>query len=658
MKKIYNIFKKELKELFRDKKTVVMSIVFPLILYPTIIVISSLLAIIGQDNIEEVKSRIAFEKSVDLNIINKIEGNEEFLLLETSDYQNEINNGQLELYVKKEVEGEKEKFIVHYDSSRENGRKSIERFDEFAQEYKREKQEEYLLNKDINVDVLDMIVVERESIAKEGKEGRSLIAMVLPLFLIIPIFLGCLYSALDLTSGEKERKTLETLMTLPVKKEEILLAKLFATVSFGMVGLLVNAISLGLTLFAGMVSIPDLRNFVSESLSIPFLLIMLISMIPIMFFISGISLLVGIMAKDYKEAQSYASPLTMIMLLPMYFVISPGWNLEGLLTYTPVVNVFLLMKLIAIEGFILSSFLKVFAVNLAVSIVSMIVFAKLFQSETILFSEEKGFNFSLKRFKNTKRSSLEVSEVVLVYLLLMFVFVIFGGILQSKFLLIGVFLTQVLLILLLPILLIYTLNIDFSILKLKRVKGTKYFDAIGIWAVGFLVMGIYTIIQNFLFPQSMESLEVLGEFLKDANIVEKLVILSLAPAICEEILFRGLIYGSLERKIGVKKAIIISGLLFGAFHLYPAKMLTTGILGMFFAFVVYKTGSIYPAILIHFLNNALALLSSEVITLGETLNKMNGIIGVIVVFFVFFIGHGINYFYKLYVTKKVEEVDK
>ncbi len=108
MKKIYNIFKKELKELFRDKKTVVMSIVFPLILYPTIIVISSLLAIIGQDNIEEVKSRIAFEKSVDLNIINKIEGNEEFLLLETSDYQNEINNGQLELYVKKEVEGEKE----------------------------------------------------------------------------------------------------------------------------------------------------------------------------------------------------------------------------------------------------------------------------------------------------------------------------------------------------------------------------------------------------------------------------------------------------------------------------------------------------------------------------------------------------------------------
>ncbi len=651
MKKIYSIFKKELKELFRDKKTVMMSIVFPLVLYPTIIAVSSLLTIKGQDNIEEIKSRVAFEEGINEEIIEKMKNNEEFLVVESDNYEDEINNGKLEIYLKKEVEGEKIKFVVYYDSARENGKKAIDRFEEFAREYKREKQEEYLAEKNINIEILDIIQVEKESISKEGKEGRSIIAMILPLFLIIPIFLGCLYSALDLTSGEKERKTLETLMTLPVKKEEILLAKLFATVSFGMVGLMVNVVSLGITLFAGMFYAPELKEFVAESLSMPFLITMLVSMIPILFFISGVSLLVGIMAKDYKEAQSYASPLTLIILLPIYFVMSPGWNLEGLLTYTPIVNVFLLMKLIALEGFLLSSFLIVFIVNLGVSIVSMIIFAKLFQSETILFSEEKGFNFSLRRIKESKRTSLEVSEVILLYIFLMFVLVIFGGILQSKFLILGVFLTQVILILLPPLLLVYTLNIDFSIFKLKKVESKKYLDAVGIWAVGFLIMVLYNYLQNVIFPGSLESLKILEEFLGDTSIIEKLVAISLAPAICEELLFRGLIYGSLEKKIGVKKAIIISGLLFGAFHLYPAKILTTGILGIFFAFVVYKTGSIYPAMFIHFLNNALALLTGEL-----ALNKnLSSLYSVVLILFVVFIVYGINYFYKLYRKREVEE---
>lgn len=606
MKKIFSIYKKELKELFRDKKTVFMAIIFPLILYPVLIAIVSILTVKGQDNIDSVKSKIAL--GPDMGIAQKIKENEDFHIVSTEDYKKDLDEGELDLYIESQEKDGIETYRVYYDSSRENGKEALSRFEEVAEEYREEVQREYLGNHGIEIDLLNMVTVEKENIAEGGKEGRSLIASIVPMFLLIPVFLACLYSAFDLTSGEKERKTLETLMTLPVRKEEILLAKLFSTVTFGGVSLLVNASALGITVVAGTYYVEDFRQFISESLSVPFIASMVISIIPILFFVSGLALLIGIIAKDYKEAQSYASPLSIMLVIPMYFIIYPGWNLEGFLAYVPIVNVFLLMKLIGVEGVVYGPLVSVFIYNMIISVIAMIVFGKLFKSETILFSQEKGFNFSFKRMKKTRKNSLEVSEVALFYLVLLIFLILIGGILQLKLGLTGVVLTQYLLILLPSILVLYTLNIDIKgILRLKRTEGRNYIKATGLWAVGFIVIIAYTLLQTAIFPDSLDSMEELGEFFGNANLLESILFFSVTPAICEEIMFRGVIFGSLEKKIGAKKAIIISGALFGIFHIYPAKMVATGMLGMVFAFVTYATGSIFPSMFLHFLNNSFSL---------------------------------------------------
>ena len=84
--------------------------------------------------------------------------------------------------------------------------------------------------------------------------------------------------------------------------------------------------------------------------------------------------------------------------------------------------------------------------------------------------------------------------------------------------------------------------------------------------------------------------------------------IALAPAICEEMLFRGLILHALKTRYKIASAIFITAALFGFYHMSLVKFIPTGLLGLALCYVVWRTGSIYPAILMHFLNNAYSVI--------------------------------------------------
>jgi sodium transport system permease protein len=182
-----------------------------------------------------------------------------------------------------------------------------------------------------------------------------------------------------------------------------------------------------------------------------------------------------------------------------------------------------------------------------------------------------------------------------------------GSFLQKKYGIEGILYTQILLILLPSLAIIYFMKLDMTILRLKKTSFKNLAGASGVWAIGFILIMFYSVFQNYIFPSWSEDLKILGDFLKNADYFQMLIFLSIAPAICEEILFRGIIFGTLEKKIGFLKSIFISSILFGLFHIYPAKIAVTAMLGMIFAYVVYKSGSIYTSMLMHFINNFFTL---------------------------------------------------
>ena len=102
--------------------------------------------------------------------------------------------------------------------------------------------------------------------------------------------------------------------------------------------------------------------------------------------------------------------------------------------------------------------------------------------------------------------------------------------------------------------------------------------------------------------------------------------LAVVPALCEELAFRGYAQRQLERSAGAQWGIFLSGLLFGLYHLSPAQVLPLTVLGLYLAYLTWRTGSLWPAILVHFANNAFAVISAEVaasradVTLAEMEN--------------------------------------
>jgi len=146
-------------------------------------------------------------------------------------------------------------------------------------------------------------------------------------------------------------------------------------------------------------------------------------------------------------------------------------------------------------------------------------------------------------------------------------------------------------------------NIGLSILLLVSSWGLIGF--LGWMNTGFFnwLMEIFPTLSFFQDLQD-QMLEIITGFIKSDNaVIYGLIYIALVPAIFEEVMFRGYIQRALENSWGIKAAIIVSGFMFGAYHLQPANLLPLSFLGMIFAYVTYISDSLIPAMILHFINN-------------------------------------------------------
>ena len=114
---------------------------------------------------------------------------------------------------------------------------------------------------------------------------------------------------------------------------------------------------------------------------------------------------------------------------------------------------------------------------------------------------------------------------------------------------------------------------------------------------------------RFLEDMRTETIRMILE--SDLGLVANVAGLAVVPAICEELLFRGYAQRQLERAAGAAGGIALAGLLFGIYHLDPLQALPLSMLGGYLAYLTWRTGSLWPAIIAHFANNAFAVVTTE-----------------------------------------------
>ncbi len=382
MNNLWNILKKELREMFRDKKSLSMMLVIPIFVPLIVLGMSALFDVQANKDIEEYnKIGFAYELSEEEKNIAKeidievIEGN-------TDELKNKYENDEIDLYITKEGN----KYIINgNDSEVTTYAKTL--MESYFNVYKEYLQSGYLQENNVNPnDVLNIITVE-ENITEEENMFVSYIRNYAFVFIIMAITVSATYPATDTTAGERERGTLETLLTFPIKSRDIIVGKFLAVT---IASILTGIISLILAIIS--VAIAQNAFSIYEGLNIMFspisIVLSVIIIIAYSFFISGLCIAIASSSKTFKEAQSALTPLTFISLFPGMIAFMIGVTGTPLLSIIPFINY--------VVVFTDTSAGNVDWLNIALMVISTIIYIsivltyiiKQYKSEKILFSKE------------------------------------------------------------------------------------------------------------------------------------------------------------------------------------------------------------------------------------------------------------------------------
>ncbi len=378
---LWNILKKELRELFRDKKSLAMMLIIPIFIPLLVIGMSALFeSQVSKDVSEYNKIGFAYEmteteksiaEEMNIEIIN---GNEEEL-------KEKYNNGKINLYITKQDS----KYIINTDGS-DNSTFASSLIENYFNTYKQYLQQSYLQENNINPnEVLNIITVE-ENVLEQDNYFADYIKNYAFLFIMMAITVSATYPATDTTAGERERGTLETLLTFPIKSKDIIVGKfLGVTVSSIITGIISLALAIiSLMITKNMFSIYEGMDVMYSPITILFAVIVIIAY---SFFISGLCIAIASTSKTFKEAQSALTPLTFISFFPGMIAFMMGMTATPILSIVPFLNFTLIFTDIN-NGTI--NLLNIGLMAISTIIYISLVFAniiKQYKSEKVLFAK-------------------------------------------------------------------------------------------------------------------------------------------------------------------------------------------------------------------------------------------------------------------------------
>ena len=411
---VRTIFKKEIIDIIRDKKTLFMGIVLPLILYPLLMIIMTQIMTISMNSIENDYINIAFEKYPSKELITLIKNYDSdcvINIVKSKNYKKDLEKGNIDAYVDIKEKNKIENYKIYINSSKENYSTVNSKLEDIFNTYKEKKVKDKIEQLQLNVDeTLKPVVYSTVDLVKTEEVAGLLLGQILPFILITGVLLGSIYPAIDSMAGEKERGTLETLFTLPISNLELIMGKYMAVSLCAIVTAILNVVSILMTL----IYILSIGNISGQLFSNKFniydlvgpLFITLICICLFAMVVSAVSMCVCSLAKSFKDAQNYITPVMFLVLIPSYASMIPNLNLDRTTSIIPVVNISLLIKSVLSNNANLSLIALVFISNFAFVILSVILLSKLFNSEEILFGNNRNFSFLEKRSNIKKGKSI------------------------------------------------------------------------------------------------------------------------------------------------------------------------------------------------------------------------------------------------------------
>ena len=587
---------KELRETLRDRRTLAVMVLVPLVVYP-------LLALVGTQMMAQ-RSRGQEAHVSQITITGSDPAADElrrrvdrlpeiFARRKTGGSSADVDQGTLDALVVVGGKGSAGRLgaEIVFDATRDEGRKAEERLSEE-------------LDAMWPAGCAPRFDISRRDVAPKSKLGGYVLSQVLPLMILLMVLLGAFYPAIDVTAGERERGTLETVLVAPIPRPDLLLGKVLAVTLLASVSGFLNLGSMTLTL----VRVVNMAA-PNTDLPVPFARAAATGLVilPTAFLLAALFVAIGSLARGFKEAQNLLVPVYFLFFAPAMLGALGDLKLSAPLAFVPGLNVSLLARDIALGKATGGITLLVLLATVGWGMVALAAAARLYVSERFLAAgdEEKQPRRGVgmpRLFRTDPPSAGEALVLFGVgYMLLYFVFIpmqardLIRGLLVSQWLgLVGVAVLFAVATHRVP-------RTAFGIARPSpRVLAAATLMGLGGWMVANLV-------SQWLVPPPKESLEALRRLIMPENgtrsLATSLFLFALTPALCEELFFRGLLLRGLLTRLTPAGAIAVSSAMFALFHVDLYRLLPTALLGVMLGFVAYRGGTFLASALVHFLNN-------------------------------------------------------
>ena len=379
----------------RDRRTLISMILIPIILFPVIIIgMSAVMVMMVKKTEAEVTKIVMIGKEFAPAFVSLIDDDKAFEIVEEDDFKSALKEKKISAalefpadFEKKIKEEDSTEATIYYDAAELKSEITSEKLKDRLKDYQDSVVAARLRERQIDKSLLYPIKISKENLAPKEKMGGFMLAMFLPYVIVILAMTGAMYPAIDLTAGEKERGTLETILVTPVSRMDIAAGKFLTVLTASVITILLSTTSMSLSASFGFVK---MGQFASEqqiqfSISPLSILLLLALMFPIACLFSSALLSVALFAKSYKEAQSYVTPLMFLVILPAMISFLPGFELDWRLVFIPIVNISLAAKEVLMGTYKWGFILLIFISTFIYAGFSIFVTKRLFEKEEVLF---------------------------------------------------------------------------------------------------------------------------------------------------------------------------------------------------------------------------------------------------------------------------------
>lgn len=609
------VFAKDLIEVLRDYRTLIVMIIMPVIIYPALLVLPSTIA-------HHVKSDMK-TKSYNICVIGDGAPAMEYFkesktlkltkILEDGDPDKLLAEKVADIVVKFPATfsallqanlSNAPKVTIFYDARRDQNLLALAEVRLALNQLKANVVQKRLdalgikTPQKYDLSFSELKVESKKSLASEPVRN------LLPFMLFTMLTVSIIYPALDVITGERERNTLPLLLMSGTRRHNIMYGKCLVVFLIG-----AGALFIGLTSIYVFIQIAGQRADDILVMKFPMdalLMCMLISL-PLVVTLSSLSILLASWCKTFQQGQGYFVPFLFLAMSASSVCSLPELQLSSGIAFIPVVNTALSLKEV------LAGHIDVFWLSVSSIITTAFAIYVTYLASTILDSERLLFGVADSRARRRLSGDYGWEVLLLCFTTFLLMFYV-GQTLQGWDIIVGSLFTQLLVILLPAVLLLRHLKLPLlSTMSLTKPHPLHILGALLITPLCILTSMMVYNVQNQIVPAPEAFTTMFTRLIVDADKPLWLCILciSVAPGICEELLFRGAILGLVKPKLKPVMQCLLVGALFGLFHMSIFRIGPTAVLGVVLTALTVWTGSIFPSMLVHILNNSAAILMGK-----------------------------------------------